>query len=87
MNMHIDEIACTIEMSKSVKRTSIMIVAMVMYKYVSWFAPFSVDGAYPGTSLVCFRAFAKLSKLNQIVGLSKMCTGSHPMHAPVLRFQ
>ena len=87
MNVHIDEIAWTIEMSKSVKRTSIMTVAIVMYTYVSRFCPVSVDGAYPGTSLFCFRAFAELSKLNQIVGLSKMCTGPHPMHAPVLRFQ
>ena len=34
MNMHIDEIACTIEISKSVKRTSMMTVATVMYKYL-----------------------------------------------------
>ena len=49
MNVHIDEIAWTIEMSKSVNLTSITIVATVMYTYVSRFCPVSVDGAYSGT--------------------------------------
>ena len=46
MNVHIDEIAWTIEMSKCVKRTSKTTTAIVMYRYVNRFCPCSVDGNY-----------------------------------------